>query len=435
MGPRSEGKRTLRANIIYAVSGMGLYSACLFLVDVLIAKFASAEIQGQVFLAIAMATPIATFFSLELRGVLVSDANNHFSYGSYQTLRHRMLWVGAVAMGLATLYALRFDTRLPYVLIFIGICAHKLTWFVAEITWGVFQRRERLDLMAWATSSRGLIMLVPLAVALPLIHAVGGTEQAAAWAVACGMLWTATAWLLMRYALEGRWLRQRTDLDYSTDSAAQSRLFLQALPLGLVALIVPLCESVPRLLVADDSREALGYFGAMVRITMIPNLIVIQMGLASSNRIALYYQTDRGRFWRLLAQLGAITLLIGIIFVGAASLAGEWILRIVFTPAYAVYAAEFQIVVLAQALALISNILGVTATQMRLFWLQVPAQVGVLVVTVVAGLLLIPQDPVGGAAKTILIRAAVHVGLYATCMFIGLLRSSGAHEEGSPTDG
>ena len=82
-----------------------------------------------------------------------------------------------------------------------------------------------------------------------------------------------------------------------------------------------------------------------------------------------------------------------------------------------------SIIIVAQCLALLTTVFGVLTTQMRLFWLQVPAQVIVLLSTVIAALVFIPQaeDTVRGGAWTLLVRSAVHVTLYAGCVLTGII--------------
>ncbi|HQL53524.1 MAG TPA: hypothetical protein PLQ87_02370, partial [Phycisphaerae bacterium] len=69
----------------------------------------------------------------------------------------------------------------------------------------------------------------------------------------------------------------------------------------------------------------------------------------------------------------------------------------------------------------LTSVCGAATTQMRLFWVQVPAQVVTLAATVVAAILLIPGDqPVRGAALTALVRAVVQFILYGGCVGAGI---------------
>jgi O-antigen/teichoic acid export membrane protein len=150
---------------------------------------------------------------------------------------------------------------------------------------------------------------------------------------------------------------------------------------------------------------------------------VLQAATAAANRIALFYQTDRGALLRLGGRLVGVALAIGGIVLVIALTCGRWLLTVLYTADYAAHVASFQIIVAANVLALLTNVFGVTVTQMRLFWLQVPAQTITLVATTIAAVLLIPgPDPVRGAALTVLVRAIVQFILYAGCVAAGLAR-------------
>ena len=78
---------SLRVNVVYAALGAGALNAARFGVIVLLAKFATTEILGQYTFALAVATPVAMFFSLQLRGALVADARGQFSFGTYRVVQ------------------------------------------------------------------------------------------------------------------------------------------------------------------------------------------------------------------------------------------------------------------------------------------------------------------------------------------------------------
>jgi hypothetical protein len=202
-------------------------------------------------------------------------------------------------------------------------------------------------------------------------------------------------------------------------------LALQALPLGVVALIINLCDSFPRVVIErqPDGRALLGYFGALAYITLAGNLVVIQASTAAANRLALFYRQDFRAFLRVGARLAGTAAAIGSGVLIVTVLFGRWILSTLYTVDYARFETEFRIIVVAQCLALLTNVFGAATTQMRLFWLQVPAQAMTLLCTVAAAVVLIPgPHPVLGAAQTLLVRAVVQFVLYGACVGLGLAR-------------
>jgi O-antigen/teichoic acid export membrane protein len=394
----------------------------------LLAKFASPAIQGEYFLALAIATPVVLVFGLELRGALVADAGNQFTFGTYRALRRRMMLAAGVVLGGYLVWDVVW--RGPSgneVVILGGVFAARIVWTLAEVGWGVYQRRERLDWLALGMGLRGLAIIVPFAVLLPLYSWLqrgghmgpGRLADGTAWAVVLNAVGFAAVWLLYdrRRVLDP----QRVDL--STNRASIIALARQAFPLGVVALVINLCDTVPRLIVESqpDGKAQLGYFGALAYITLAGNLVILQAATAAANRLSDFYRRDLRQFLRLgglltgaAAAIGGVVMLVVVVF-------GQWILNTLYTPDYARFETEFLIIVGAQCLALLTNVFGTATTQMRLFWMQVPVQVVTLAATTVAALLLIPgENPVRGAALTALVRAVVQLVLYAGCVAAGL---------------
>lgn len=420
--------RSLWGGTLWAIGGTGFYHACQLGVLVLLAKFASPAIQGQYVLAIALATPVVLFCGLELRSALVADAGSQFALGTYLALRRWTLLVAAVVLvGLLGWRATDHASQASFLLILAGVFAARLGWAWAEVGWGVYQRRERLDLLAVSVGLRGVVAILPFALLLPLYAALKASGRVGADRLAEG---AALAVVIHALGFAGVWFffdRPRLPDSAHTRLAAawpvMRALAVQTIPLGVVALVVNLCDSFPRVVVErqPDGQAQLGYFGALAYITMAGNLVVIQAATAAANRLARFYQQDFGAFLRLGARLVGAAIAIGGGVLVVALFLGRWILATLYTPQYARFETEFQIIVAAHCLALLTNVFGAATTQMRLFWVQVPAQVITLLVTVGAALVLIPgTNAVLGAAQTALVRACAQFILYAGCVAVGL---------------
>ncbi|MGE3182983.1 MAG: lipopolysaccharide biosynthesis protein, partial [Phycisphaerae bacterium] len=423
-GPVAEHGRSLTRNIVHAVIGMGFYSACQFAVTILLAKFASSQILGDYFFALAVSTPIILFFGLELRGVFVADSQNDFTYGTYEALRRTSLMVAAVLLTGILIYEAARGARPAFVSFLAAIFAGKIVWAVGEMGWGVFNRRERLDLLGVATILRGVGLVVPYGVILPILHhRYPEQENILEWGAVAASGLVALNWLIAYLFFDERARRQRADLDETWSWEAIRRLGLRTLPMGLVVMTINLADSFPRIVIKHlGSAEALGYFGAIVTLTLLGNLVVVQASNAAANRISLLYRAPGPGFARLLLKLIGLALAVGLGMTIILVPFGEVVMRMLYRPEYAAYQAALQIVLLAQVIALLTAVFGVTVTQMRMFWMQVPAQVITLGTTAIAALLLIPGQPIRGAATTALVRALTQFVLYASCLLWGIIQ-------------
>jgi O-antigen/teichoic acid export membrane protein len=425
-------RNSIRRNIVYAVLGNGLLNLCRLAVVALLAKLATTEIQGiYTYTIIALASPVILFCALELRSAFVSDARGEFSFGTYRALRTAGMGLAGAVLLVTVLWQARAHASLPLIWMMLAICAGKLVFMLAEIYWGVYQRRERLGLMAWSNALRGVTMLIPFVLLFRWLPGLGfyelDREDPAGLLRLAGLALTlqTLAWIAIWRLYDHRLVVRPGDMDLHWDWALVGRLARQTFPLGLVFLLINLCDTVTQWSIkraaGDEAWVALGYFGAMRFITLVAMFLVVQVNTAAGNRLATAYQRDLRAFVRLAGKVIGVALGLGVAFLGAAWFHGEWFLRTVFTPEHARYYPEFLILVLGQAIVLLAAVFGAVTTYMRQFWIQVPVHLTVLCVTAVAATLLIqPEDPVRGGAWTELVRNLTQALLYLGCVLIGL---------------
>lgn len=407
-------------NALFAIVGATVINLCRFLVVALIANYASPDILGHYDYANSvLSAPLVLFLALELRGAFVSDTRAQFSYGAYRTLRTLGM---AIATPIVVILSLRSGASGWLLWMGVAVALARVALQFGELEWGIFQRIERLDLMAWSNILRGVTLLAPLVVFFALRNT--DNPDANARAVAFATIVTVLAWLAIWWFFDRRESRRRYALNLSWTWTEVARLAANTAPLGLVVLIITLCDAVPRWVIAESGAsgdlENLGYFSALRVITLAAGMVVVQVGTASGHRLATYYQADLPAFLRLSAKLVAVSLTIGAGMFVLALFLGEPFLRALYPADYARFSREFLILVAAQAVILLASSFGFITTQMRQFWIQVPAQGAVLAVTTVVAWLLIPANPVSGGAWTALARSVTHTVVYFVCVLVGL---------------
>jgi len=417
---------SLRRNLVYALIGNGLLNLCRVLAVVILAKYASAAIQGTyTYASIALAAPVVLFCGLELRAAYVADAGGEFTFGTYRLLRYLGMAVAAVVLLVVGLWITRHDPDLARARLILAVCAGRVVFGLAEVYWGVYQRRERLDLLAWSNALRGVVLLVPfvaLAVLAPRCDSPRELLDLVTAAVLAYVLGWAVVWLLF----DRRKVRRWGGVDFAWDFAALARLARQTLPLGLIVLLINLCETLTQWYVKHAAGAAawseLGYFGALRILTLGAMFVVVQLGTAAGNRLATYYQSDLPAFKRLAWRITLVAAAIGLLLVLAAWLFGAPLLRAMYTAAYAEHARALNILVAGQSVALLAAVFGFITTHMRRFWIQVPIHLGVLAATGLAGYVLIgADDPVLGGAWTTFVRNVTQAVLYLACVWWGVV--------------
>ncbi len=423
--PAGVPRASLRRGTLAVLSGNGLLNGARLVVVMLLAKFCSAEVLGQYNYGLALSGPVVLFCGLELRGVFVADAAGRFPFAAYRKLRSIGLAAAAVILSGLLAWEGSPGKNTALFILLCGAAAARLALYWAEIDWGVYQKHERLDLLGWSNGLRGITALLPFALLLPLGATLGPVStSASAWNAAIATWAHALLWWGLALVYDRRNASRLGTPGAPSDASTLSRLAWHALPLGIVSLVVSLCENLPRLVIEaqPDGRRALGYFGAIATIPAAAQFVIVQLGIASSHRLATSYRSDRRAFLRLVLKLLAISAAGAVILLALAELCGEWLLRVAFRPEYAQHLAAFRVLALATSALLCSSILGFVATQMGIFRLQVAAQMAVLIATASCAFTLIPGDPINGAAWTALARGTVQAILYLACVIYGITR-------------
>jgi O-antigen/teichoic acid export membrane protein len=420
---------SLSRNVLTAVAGNVFFNACRFVLVVLIVKCTAAEVLGTFDAAMARSGPIITFCMLQLRGAYVADTRRSFSFGTYQALRALGM---AVAAGALLVWVLARAGHEPaaFTVIFAGVCAGKVIWSLAEVYWGVFQQQDRMDRMALSIALRGVAMLLPFAVVLPVyawlvqrgVLSASRLAESVAWAT-CGY---AALWSVVLVAYDRRVVRTASDLDYGWDWARVWRLARHTAPLGVVVLIIAVCDSLPRLVISEQDvrgNELLGYFAGLNNVMLPVQLLVLALGQAAANRLARTFDQDAARFVRLTWQLSLATLALGLVTLVAVAVVGRAGLVWLYAPQYAAYQRELLIVAAGAVLLLLASLFGVISTATRFFWVQVPMQLAVLAVSGLVAWRLIPASPVSGGAWTYVARGGTQCVLYGL-LVLGVVRAS-----------
>lgn len=391
----------LRANFTWAFGSTLFYSIAQWGMLVVLAKLGQAYMVGQWTLAQAICVPIMTLPALGLRGAMVTDARNEYTYGHYIGLRLVMAVATLIAIvGIAL--AARYDAGTATIIILTGISLGIMS--VRDIIVGIMQKHERMDV-----GGRSQVLLGGLT--------LGGF--AAVFAVSRSLSAAMAALILVRTAmlfLHDIPCSRRIAIAHQAETRSSSlkpvfsyrllRLCAASLPLGAAMAAGSLQNNIPvYVLDAYHTKEQTGFYGAMVMILQALTVLVNTAGTATSPRLAKYFLSNRRAFWRLLGQLALLGLIIGAIVILVALFAGESALRIVFTPEYAEYAGDFCWMMVAAATIFLMSFLVFAIVAARGFWSLLVSYSFTMLVTLGVAFWLIPDGGTHGAVLTRLLSA------------------------------
>jgi O-antigen/teichoic acid export membrane protein len=174
-------------------------------------------------------------------------------------------------------------------------------------------------------------------------------------------------------------------------------------------MLISLNTNVPRYFIEHyaGSRE-LGFFAATAYILLAGTLVLTAACQAATPRLAQYFQYNALKSFRaLLAKLVLLGLVLGIIGLCIAAIAGRSVLSLIYQPEYAAQSPVLILLMIAAAIGYIASIFGYGLTSMRCFGPQVGLTGSAMVATACACVVLVPTRGLKGAAMAIVIGGLV----------------------------
>jgi O-antigen/teichoic acid export membrane protein len=359
---------TLRSDFFWTFFGNGIYAACQWAVLVLLAKTGSPEIVGRYALAVAIATPVITFATFQLRSVQVTDIREQHSFRDYLGFK---TWTMIAAMIVLTIicFAFRYPVASAALIEILGIAL--AIEALSDVYYGRMQSRHKMDRIAKSMIARGLLSVTAMAIVFWLTK---NLPLALLAIVACRVA------VMLSYDM------RVCDLVDSGDKArsgvfqpafkwdVQLTLLKTAFPVGLVSVLLALNTSIPRYFIAwSVGPRELGIFSALAFFQSTGNTVVGALGQAAFGRLAREFADgNTQKFMAILVKLTCAGLGLGLVGVVVASVAGKQILGILYRPEYGERANLLTYLMIAAGMGYLSQFFGYAVTAARIFVAQIP---------------------------------------------------------------
>jgi O-antigen/teichoic acid export membrane protein len=402
-GHRVEGPLSLRANVWWTLLGNAGFALSQWGVLVAIAKTGDVVAVGHFALALAVTAPVFIAASMQLRSVQSTDVKQQYPFSEF--LGQRICAV-AVALLVVALLARQYEIAVWTPIVLMG--AVKGVECISDIVCGVFQSRERMDLVTRSMLLRGSASLAAVAVCLPF------TRELSVWVSA---LLLARTIVLAGYDLP-RCNGFVSMLKPRFDPKRMIVLTKVAAPLGFVAMITSMNVNIPRYQIERSlGASELGIFSALSYILVLAVTITSAIGQSATPRLAATLAAgDTRRFAILSGKLALLVSAAGAALVATAFLAGPQLLTLLYGPLYATHANIFTLLAIATAVSLPASIVGYCTIATQAFAVQVPIAVATTLVTYGASAWLIPMKGLPGASLVLIITATVQLVLAAAVL-------------------
>jgi O-antigen/teichoic acid export membrane protein len=420
---------SVRRNFVWALAGNLAYAASQWAMLVLLTKSGSPELVGQFALGLALTGPIILFANLQLRSIQATDAAAEFAFIDYFKLRTMAVILAVGIIGCLAAFG-GYHSMLSQVILALGM-ARGIECF-SEIYLGLFQRHERMDLVAISLVLKAILSLASFASAIFFT----GSLVWATWGLFL-------AWTLVFFFFDARLGRRLIGRSGGTHQIGSSRKWLRlgwlALPLGIAALLKALENSLPRYFIERQMGEReLGLFAAMAYLTIVGVQVITALGQAAGPRLArLHAEGERADFVQLVGKLIALGFIIGATGVALSALIGRELLAALYTPEYARHNEVFIWLMLAAAITYMYSPLGTSLNALRVFRFRLPLHVVTLVLLAVCCWVMGKEHGLLGVAWAVCIAELFTAVLYGGVLFYHLRQNpnAAAHSQSSPCYG
>lgn len=393
---------SLKINFAWAFVGNAFYALCGYLLLTILTKTSSVETVGLWGVAQAVTLPVATFFSLRLCTVNITDIRNEYQTGHYVALRlsaSLMSVVVAAAIGF-----IFYPVNVAVIIAMMGVSqsvAEIRSYFLSNM-----QKFERLSLATVSQIAEGVLTLLLFGLLFwftqNLLLAILGTIVSRVLILFCydvpvsaRVMSAHTHETFVGYLPLWQWPRLWTLLRHTA-------------PLAVVAGITNVFQNIPRLVMDKTlGREAVGYFTALSMILVVYMMINVALGNAALPRLSKYFAENTKAFVWLFIRLIGLNLFLGIVFVAVVFFFGRPLLTVLFTADYAQHKDVLVILAVSSCLLSVFSVSNWGLNATRQFAVQVPIYTGTAVVSGISSMLLIPRYNMAGAAWALMICYAV----------------------------
>jgi len=402
---------SLQVNAAWNLAGNVFYAACQWAFISILAKTGGARPVGEFALGLSIGAPVFMLGNLHLRAIQITDVGERHSFADYLGIR---LITSLSSLAAAILLACWFSASAAVRLVVAAVALAKTVEAVADIYQGVFQKHERMDLLARSLFWKGGASLAAFALAYALTRSVLWSAVSMA-AAQLATLALHDAPRSMSLAFFGHLPAGRGFVSPRFCRTHIDQILRGAIPLGITMMLVSLQVNIPRL--AIQRRLGTGELGIFAGITCFSTagaMIINAIGGAAVPRLsAHYWRRDKSPFRMLFRRLVFAAVLFGSLTVAASAAFGGKALRLLYGEEYASHQGLLVWIMTSAAVSYVFSMLGFAATAMGRLRQQ-PLILGIATAALFAACeILVPRQGLVGAAWAMLIGTLTCLAGYA----------------------
>ncbi|MGE5558460.1 MAG: lipopolysaccharide biosynthesis protein [Bacillota bacterium] len=380
---------SLRTNFFWTLFGNIIYMGSQWGILVIIAKITKSAMVGQYTLGLAITAPIFMLFNLQLRSVQATDALNKYFFSDYLSLR---IITSTIAFAIVIIVAFIWKNTLTAIYTIILIGFSKVIESISDVFYGMFQQKERMDLIAKSMILKGILTILMLGSFIFI------SKQVFWGIIALILTWS---YILIFYDIKNGKLINNINckIDKKIDILTIKKLILLSLPLGIVMMLLSLNTNIPRYFLERKFGDSvLGIYSAIAYLTIIGNNIITALGQSISSRLSKYYASkDIRKYLKLLFVILSLALILGILGLLISWFFGKKLLTFLYGREYADNSIIFTSLMVVAIFQYIASSLGYGMTAARYFKIQLPLFLFTTICTLFFCRVFIPKYSLYGA--------------------------------------
>lgn len=397
---------SFKRNTVINFIGYGIYMGFQWLISIAVVRMMGYESAGVLSLAITVTSSFYVVAHFNVRTYQVSDYNNKFSTGEYVGQR---LVNCAAAMLLCVVYSLICGYSGEKLLCIIVYMLFKLTEAFFDVLHGVLQKNYRLDTIGYSFAIRGVTIFISFVLGLWLAKSI---------VIASGIMFLSSFAMLFCYEIP------RASKNGSLKPVFRLRSMLQIYKLSssvfVYYFIFNLLTIMPRsLLEYYHGSEALGVFNSVASPVFI---IQLSASLILSPVVNVfteaYAEGDKRKFNRACVISASTILALCLIWLFAAHLFGDALLKLLIGESIAPYTYIFMPLIVSNVFLVFTSLASSILTVVRDLRGLIFSAVFGLVPCAATSFTLIPKIGIDGILIVMVVSFAAMAGL--TFVYIGI---------------
>lgn len=355
---------SLKKNFGFAVIGNLFYAASQYIILLVFIKLYSVEDVGVFVYAGAFTSPLMLALEMQLRNFYITDHDKQIKLNDYITFRIITNIIGVVALAITAYYV-----KPEFFMVILIVALIKVFESQLDLIYGVYQKENRLDYVAYSRIIRGLIAIVTVTIVSFVFK---------------NLMYSLTAyffsWFILYFFYErkqvvvrGYVLSNQLQLVKPKKEQMKILLFLCA-PMFISIFIDKYYLNYPRVIVEKLlGVKMLGIFGSLLYFKSLGGQFITSLAQSAIPKLSNYVKIKNIKpFNKLLFKMVFIGMSIGLILSALAYIGGKPLLTLLYKKEYADYANVLSVILLGTTVTFSYIFIATALTCIRKQWVKLP---------------------------------------------------------------